>query len=49
MKKELHGMTANTDYLNEVDQNVAHQEKIVDKIIGASEDANGQLLFFLKY
>ena len=49
MKKELHGMNANRDNLNEVDQNVAHPEKIVDKIIGASEDANGQLLFFLKY
>ena len=28
---------------------MAHQEKIVDKIIGASEDPNGQLLFIFKY
>ena len=46
MKKEIHGMTANTDYLIEVDQNVAHPEKIEEKNIGATEDANGQLLFF---
>ena len=30
MKKELHGMTAITDYLNEVVQNVAHPEEIVE-------------------
>ena len=30
MKKELHGTIANTDYLNEVLQNVAHPEEIVE-------------------